>query len=276
MSTLHSFINDLLKAHEIASAGVIIVDDNAKLTLENRLRVSASFLSHDEASDRRPCRWSSTPVLRSGNSPTAPSRKDTSSQSKKSGSQNATWDDFKRPSALNISSVGTTSKKSRSSSRTPTERGASLQKANSFTAPKRPERCFSPHNGGKMHISRSTSLSVCPISVCPITGMNVKQYKGNSKNSKSTKQQTIRNALGSMAPSSKNTLKRSSPKRSSRKSLQLSSKSDAQPLSRDLPPTLCGFKLSSPTPYRGSQRNWAEEAREGLEVPRAVDLAEVC
>jgi hypothetical protein len=101
-------------------------------------------------------------------------------------------------------------------------------------------------------VSRSTTLSVCPI-----TGMNVKQYKVKSKSSKSTKQQTIRNALGSMAPSSKNALERSSPKRPSRKSLQLSSKRDAQPLSRDLPPMLRGFKLSSATPDRGGQRNWA-------------------
>jgi hypothetical protein len=106
--------------------------------------------------------------------------------------------------------------------------------------------------------------------------MNVKQYKGKSKISKSTKQQTIRNALGSMAPSSKNALKRSSANRSTRKSLQLHSKSDAQPNSRDLPPTLCGFKISTGTPDRGGQRNWAEEAIEGLEVPDADVLAEVC
>jgi hypothetical protein len=187
--------------------------------------------------------------LRSGCSTTA-SRNVASSQSKKSGSQNATWDDFKRPSsALNIPTVGTTtSKKSRSSSRL---RGASLQKSTSFTPPKRPERCFSPRRGDKMRISM--------------------------KSNKSTKHQTIRNALGSMAPCSENALKRSSSKRSSRQSLKLSSKSDAQPLSRDLPPTLRSFKLlSSPTPDRGRQRNWAGEAIEGLELPDADALVEVC
>jgi hypothetical protein len=101
--------------------------------------------------------------------------------------------------------------------------------------------------------------------------------KGKSKISKSPKQQTIRNALGSMAPSNENTLmKRSSAKRSSSKSLQMSSKSDVRPLSRDLPSTLYGFKQSSGTPDRGGQRNWAEEAIEGLEVPDADVLADVC
>jgi hypothetical protein len=284
MSTLHSFINDLLETHQIASSRVIIITDNAKLTLENRLKVSASFLSPDEASDRRPCRWSSTPVLRPGHSTSSLIKNVVSGQSKKSGSQNATWDDFKRPSAINMlpsvgsSTMTTTSKKSRSSSRlSPPNRRASLQKSTSFTAPKLPERCFSPQHGGKLHLSRSTSLSVCP----PITersskgkssksSKSTKQQKiprnaiGSMASSKSNKQQTIRNALGSMAPSSKKASKRLSPKRPSRKSLQLSSsKSDAQPLSRDLlPPTLRGLKIS--TTDKGVQRNWAEEAIKGL------------
>jgi hypothetical protein len=92
--TLGMFLNAILEKHEIAPLEVNIVQDNAQLCLKSRMRASATFAISEEAMQNKNCRWSRLKCVVSDSSLNAPpSRRSSLVQTASScGPQNASWD----------------------------------------------------------------------------------------------------------------------------------------------------------------------------------------
>jgi hypothetical protein len=270
--SLHLFFQNLRESLQIEGV-VVIVDDNAQLTPENRIRASRSFAtSHDHEKGRRPCRWSSTLVSPKKASPL---------KSKKSGMHNASWENYKQtPSGL--PQMDSSSRPNRSVSLSPPASPATpaplMIRSKSLTAPKLPERLLSPTSRRKVK-------------------------KGGDKNNSSSRKssKSWRNVLGAMDPTTtiknnKSSSKRSAFKRSTKNKVPLqqlqretaavtTKKPSPVLVTRELPYIFRDFKLTS-SPTRTTfpemvggamegRRNWAGEVIYYLDT-RDVVVTEAC
>jgi hypothetical protein len=257
---------------------VVIVDDNAQLTPENRRRASQSFgPSHDHETGRRPCRWSTSPIAPKKASPL---------KSKKSGMHNASCEAFKQTTS-GLPPMDYSSRPKRSVSLSPTTSPVtpplrpSLIRSKSFTAPKLPERILSPAGRRK-----------------------VKRGEDNNNSSSRKSSESWSDLLGVMAPTTtiknnkSSSSKRSASERSTKKKVPLQqlqretavvTTKEPSPVlvTRELPSILRDFKLtftSSPTRTTfpetvggtmEGKRNWAGEVIDYLDA-RDVVVTETC
>mmetsp|Transcript_24356 Transcript_24356/g.39810 ORF Transcript_24356/g.39810 Transcript_24356/m.39810 type:complete len:460 (+) Transcript_24356:174-1553(+) len=236
-SSMHNFLESLLEKHEIVN----IVNDNAVLAMdkETRIEASTSFLIHNNDHNMKPCRWSSTPDVlgpgarrhSSGLAAVTGNRYTTTTTSissgRTTGRNNASWDNA---SAV-VSSASPPSKPSKSSrnrntaldplrqsdhgsltSTTATSMSASSSvPVLSKLPPKVPERLQSPGDGltrkpirvdlsqNVMMLTPSLLSNESSSTSTTKTSAGLSSKNNNSSNSSNVR---LRNALGSMAPTS--------------------------------------------------------------------------
>ena len=239
--SLYSFISDLKKSK--SGAHIVIVDDNAQLTRESRIRASKSFATPTTSSLR--CRWSSNPAL---NNPFQ--------SPKQQRQKNASWGNQSSPNTTENNNKLQKNKEKPSlampsmvhpcyaspprpeinkqrhhcsplrvnvpvdKSPTSPKRRKHVKKSSSFTAPKLPERVLSP-TGRSHSASLSTMMTAAAIASCtsglPLEGRSTKLHRPHRTNS-----DALRSALGAMAPTTTCSSSRSS---KSKKTKSRSSKS---------------------------------------------------